>query len=158
MVSHPARCRAIQPTERVCTVSADTFTVHVEGVAAPQGSKVRTRYGMRESSQRLKPWRKIVTAAASAEGDRVGLLGPLTPPYRVSVWFYIRKPRTTRSQYPVAPTVGDVDKLSRGILDALTDAGVITDDRYVIELHASKQWAGPNEAPGAIIQIKEYGE
>ena len=34
------------------------FVVEVTGVPAPQGSKVRTRYGMREASKRVKPWRE----------------------------------------------------------------------------------------------------
>ena len=131
------------------------ITFEVAGTPAPQGSKIRTRYGMRESSKRVKPWRDLVKQAASIRADELCLLTPLEPPYRVDVWFYIRKPRTTRALWPVAPTVGDVDKLARAANDALTASGIIHDDRFITELSASKQWAGDGETPGAIIRITE---
>ena len=130
-------------------------TFEVEGVAAPQGSKTRTRYGFRESSKRVKPWRDRVKQAASIHADQIALLGPLDPPYKVEMWFYIQKPRTTRASHPVAPTVGDLEKLCRSVNDALTDSGLIQDDRFITELAASKAWAGRNETPGAIIRITE---
>lgn len=118
---------------------------------------MRTRYGMRESSKRVKPWRDLVKQAASIRADELCLLTPLEPPYRVELFFYIRKPRTTRALWPVAPAVGDVDKLARAANDALTASGIIHDDRFITALSASKQWAGPGETPGAIIRITELG-
>lgn len=134
-------------------MSAVTF--HVPGTPAPQGSKIRTRYGMRESSQRVKPWRDVVTQCAAVAADEENLLGALEPPYTVEMWFYILKPRTTRAQHPVAPTIGDIDKLVRAVGDALTKSGLIEDDRFIVGLSTSKQWAGPGEAPGAIIRVTE---
>lgn len=134
-----------------------TLTINVEGIPAPQGSKTRTRFGMYESSKRVAPWRKCVIAAASAEGDRVGLLGPLTGPYRVDIWFYFRKPRTSRMPAPTGPQIGDGDKLTRATWDALTQSGVITDDRHITRWGGGKKWAGPREAPGAVIRITELG-
>ena len=134
-----------------------TVTIHVEGVAAPQGSKNVYRGRPVESSKRVKPWREQVRRAASEEGDRLALLGPLTPPYKVELWFYIKRPRTTLATHPVAPTIGDVDKLSRAVNDALTDSGLIIDDRYITKLTVEKQWAGRGETPGAIIRITELG-
>lgn len=129
--------------------------LHVEGTPAPQGSKVRTRYGMRESSKRLKPWRDLVKQAASIKCDELALLGPLQPPYRVEMWFYIRKPRTTRNPYPTAPTIGDLDKLVRGVLDGLTQGGLLEDDRFVVKHAAEKEWAAASEEPGVVIYITE---
>ena len=133
-------------------------TVIVDGVAAPQGSKVRTRYGMRESSKRVAPWRAAVERAAVAAGDQAGLLDALEPPYRIEAHFYFRKPRTSRQKYPTAPTIGDGDKLTRATWDALTSAGLIVDDRHAIEWSGSKRWAGPDETPGAVIVVSEIGE
>ncbi len=133
-----------------------SFTV--EGIPAPQGSKIRTRFGMRESSKRVKPWRENVQAAATQEMTRAGIHGALTPPYRVDVWFYITRPRTTRAPYPVAPTVGDLDKLWRASNDALVTAGLLEDDRHIVEGFVSKQWAGVGETPGAVIRITELGD
>jgi Holliday junction resolvase RusA-like endonuclease len=110
---------------------------------------------MFESSKRVKPWRDLVKQAASIRTDQLCLLGPLQPPYRVEVWFYITKPRTTRAKHPVAPTIGDLDKLVRGCLDALTQSGLIEDDRFITQLEAFKEWTGAGETPGAIIRVIE---
>ena len=128
----------------------------VFGTPAPQGSKVRTRYGMFEASKRVKPWRELVHAAAIRAGDDAALLGPLAPPYRVEMWFFIEKPRTTRAKHPVAPTVGDIDKLARACADALTTSGLIEDDRHIIKLTAEKTWA-VGEKPGVIVRVSEIG-
>lgn len=130
------------------------ITFHAEGVPAPQGSKTRTRYGMFESSKRVKPWREIVTQAAVQAGEDAALMGPLKPPYRVDVWFYIKKPKTTRATHPVAPTVGDLDKLVRAVGDALTASGLIEDDRHIVTIYTKKMWA-VGEKPGATIRVSE---
>lgn len=109
---------------------------------------------MFESSKRVAPWRAIVSKAATQAGDDAGLMEPLQPPYKVSVWFFIEKPRSTRAAHPVAPTVGDVDKLARAVCDALKTGGLIEDDRFVIKLVAEKAWA-VGEKPGAIIRVAE---
>ena len=131
-----------------------TITFHVPGTPAPQGSKVRTRFGMRESSQRVKPWRDVVRQCAAIAADDAALLGPMTPPYEVTMWFYIQKPRTTRATHPVAPTIGDLDKLTRACGDALTQSGLIEDDRFIVHLVAEKQWAG-SDGPGVVIRVTE---
>jgi len=135
-------------------LDGDTITVNVEGIPAPQGSKIRTRYGMRESSKRVAPWRAAVEAAV----DRLALFEALEPPYRIETWFYFQRPRTTRAKHPVAPTVGDGDKLTRSTWDALTKAGLIEDDRFVTEWGGSKEWAGPTDTPGAIIRVTSLKE
>lgn len=126
----------------------------VSGTPAPQGSKTRTRYGMFESSKRVKPWRDLVKDAAIRAGDEAALLEPLTPPYLVEAWFFIQKPRTTRAKHPVAPTIGDLDKLFRAVGDALVKGGLIEDDRHIVKLTAEKSWA-VGEKPGVIIRVSE---
>ncbi len=130
-----------------------SFVVH--GVPAPQGSKRVFGGRVVEQSKRVKPWRDAVRTAAAVEADRIGLLAPLEAPYGVELWFYIPKPRTTRAQHPVAPAVGDLDKLVRSTLDALTQSGIILDDRFIVNLTTSKAWAGSGEQPGAIIRITD---
>lgn len=129
-----------------------TFTV--EGIPAPQGSKIRTRYGMRESSKRVGPWRAAVEAAV----DQLALFESLAPPYRVETWFYFRRPRTSKQEHPTAPAIGDGDKLTRATWDALTRSGLIDDDRFVTEWGGSKEWAGPTDTPGAIIRVTSLKE
>lgn len=134
------------------------FVVEVPGVPAPKGSKVRTRYGMRESSKRVKPWEQLVVAAVMQQMDQDAMFTPLAPPYHVDVWFYFRKPRTSRARHPVAPTIGDLDKLQRSVGDALTGAGLIEDDRHIVGWAADKSWAGPTETPGAVIRVYSIEE
>ena len=131
-----------------------TVSFHAPGVPAPQGSKRVFRGRVVEQSQRVKPWRDVVTQCASIAADEAALLGPLTPPYRVDVWFYIPRPKTTRAAYPVAPTVGDGDKLLRSTFDALKTGGLIVDDRFIVAGEWSKEWAGPDGA-GAVIRVTE---
>lgn len=52
-------------------------------------------------------------------------------------------------------TKPDVDKLTRGILDALTSAGVYADDSQVIRLDVLKVYVPRNERPGVGIIIRE---
>lgn len=123
-----------------------TVSFQVHGTPAPQGSKTRTRHGMFEASKRVKPWRAAVTTAASE-------LEPIAPPYDVKVFFFITPPKKTNAIYPVAPTVGDLDKLLRATFDGLTQSGIITDDRHIVTTEAAKNWAG-TDGPGAVIIIR----
>ena len=123
-----------------------TVSFQVHGTPAPQGSKTRTRYGMFESSKRVKPWREEVIKVASR-------LEPIAAPYDVKVFFFIAKPKKTDAPFPVAPTVGDLDKLIRSTFDGLTQSGIITDDRHIVTTEAAKNWAG-TDGPGAVIVIK----
>lgn len=123
-----------------------TVSFMVSGIPAPQGSKIRTRYGMRESSQRVKPWREAVASA-------VRNMEHIAPPYDVEVLFYIPRPKKTDAAYPVAPAIGDIDKLLRSTYDALKQGGLITDDRFIIKGSHEKSWAGLL-GPGAVITIK----
>ena len=49
--------------------------IKVVGKPAAQGSKVRTRYGMREASQFVAPWRNQIVSACieqiSTEAERI---------------------------------------------------------------------------------------
>ena len=121
--------------------------IHVAGTPAPQGSKIRTRYGMFEASKRVKPWREAVIAA-------VANMEPIAPPYKVEIHFFIPRPKTTKAAHPVAPTIGDGDKLTRATWDGLVQGGLLTDDRHVIDWSGSKRWAG-DDGPGAVIKITQ---
>lgn len=125
------------------------------GTPAPQGSKIRTRYGMRESSKRVAPWRDAVEAAATQAMEDEHMLGPLAPPYAVTLAFLIRRPKVTKHTEPVAPAIGDIDKLARATHDALTTSGLIEDDRHIVRAEQMKRWAQPGETPGAWIIVAE---
>lgn len=149
-----------------CRPLADGLVVTVFGKPITQGSKTRTRWGMRDDNgDRLRPWREAVKQAAL---DALGTADPLRwqrleGPVSVSVTFTFDRPKSapkSRPCWPVTRSSGDLDKLCRAVFDALTDAGVWRDDSQVIALQARKCHVGDPWAlhiPGACITVREVG-
>lgn len=137
----------------------ECLTVVAVGRPAPQGSKTRTRYALRDANaERLKPWREAVRwSAVEAIGDD---WTPMQGPLYVRATFTLPKPASApkrRRSWPIAARSGDLDKLARAALDALTDAAVWLDDAQVTTLHARKTYPGEDRAldvPGVIIRIR----
>jgi Holliday junction resolvase RusA-like endonuclease len=155
-------------------VSGQTIAFHVDGTPAPQGSKraYMPRGGSRavvvdDNAKPLRAWRQAVThAAREARGNRPPMLGPV----RVDITFYLSRPvshyrtgkrsQELRDSAPRIPANGpDLDKLVRGVLDALTAAGVFEDDRQVQALGAGKRFTRRRAIlpwdvnPGALIRV-----
>ena len=120
--------------------------------AAPQGSKTYIGNGrMKESSARVKPFRsdlRDVALEATPVDWNLGL------EYHLVLDLHFRRPPShltskgalTKSAplFPTGRNVGDVDKLSRACLDALT--GVLYfDDSQVIDLTAKKRFASRDQ-------------
>jgi Holliday junction resolvase RusA-like endonuclease len=49
----------------------------------------------------------------------------------------------------------DVDKIARLHLDALTIAGVIVDDKFVVGLTAKKHWTDGGDRPGIRVRVED---
>lgn len=139
--------------------------VWVEGRPRPQGSKTATvrngRVVMWESSKGLAGWREAVRANL----DRINP-NQLTYILRgqacsVNMCFMLKKAPTSKlGPHPIGKP--DLDKLSRAVLDCLTECRWIHDDSQVIELSARKIWTdsgdGPNElSEGVLIELWEEG-
>lgn len=134
------------------------FTVH--GKPEPEGnlrSAPRKGGGINTwhaNQKDLRPWRANVAWEA-----RAALTGPvLDGPLGVEVIFTLRRPPSApkRRRYPTVKP--DLDKLARGVLDALTDSGVWKDDALVVRLAAEKTYVGADDAldaPGALITVTE---
>ncbi|HKS46334.1 MAG TPA: RusA family crossover junction endodeoxyribonuclease [Amycolatopsis sp.] len=134
----------------------DVLTVFVAGDPKPQGSKRALRnphsgkIQMIESSKHVKTWRgDIRDALLDPTGERPRIDGAV----RVHLVFVMPRPknhfRTGRNAHllrdsaPEYPTgTPDADKLARAVLDAIGSAGVWRDDAQVIDLHATKRYAG----------------
>ena len=135
------------------------FTVH--GTPAPQGSKIRTRYGMREASTKLMPWREAIVSQIIRDGLNDTLLdGPLT----VRAVFMFPRPKAhfgVKSGVPylkdTAPrfktTAPDLDKLCRSLGDALTQSGLITDDDRIARWETEKRYCNGPERPGVFVEV-----
>lgn len=117
--------------------------VHVPGTPRPKGSKDALG---RESSKYVRGWMDtIVYLTRAAAGGR-----RLDPPYRVDRLYLF--PRPQRPKHPW-PSSSDQDKLDRAVYDALTEAGVLLDDRHVIAGSEFTRFAEPGEEPGVTLEI-----
>ena len=122
------------------------FEFVVVGIPAPQGSKrafVRGgRVSLVESCARVKPYRALVSLAASqARTDP-----PTRLPVGIGITFVFVRPKShytskgaLRAGAPTHPGKPDIDKLCRAVLDALT--GILYhDDAQVVSLSATKRY------------------
>ena len=141
---------------------SSSFTFTVIGKPAPQGSKRHVGRGvMVESSKRCKPWRQDVRHTA-LDLRPEGWYANMDAAISISVVFVFARPknhfRTNGQLKPSAPTyctarIGDVDKLSRSVLDACADGVLYAADEQVISLIAHKRYANDREQPCAIITV-----
>ena len=138
------------------------YVITVEGIeAAPQGSKRHIGRGiMIESCKRVKSWRDAVRVEANK------VVGELSEePVHIDLVFWFHRPKShlnakgelkqSAPKYPTTRNKGDIDKLCRSTLDALT-LSAIADDSQVVSLHARKYYCNKNEVlePHSIITIQ----
>jgi len=128
----------------------------VLGVPVPQGSKVAFIVGKGQKQQRavivdsnkdsLRPWRAAVQHAGEiALAGRQGI----TDAACVHLEFHMPRPKTVTRMRP--STKPDIDKLSRALLDGLTDSGVLQDDALVVSLHVEEWYA--DDEPYAAVKV-----
>ena len=138
---------------------SESYTIKVVGRPAPQGSKRPVGRGrFVEASKYLKPWRVAVSTAArrlTPKGWHTKLGVSLT------ITFILSRPKShflsngkLKSTAPrlCIGRIGDIDKLVRGVCDALTGISY-DDDCQVFDLHAERRYAIGFEKPGAIITV-----
>lgn len=131
----------------------------VLGVPAPQGSKTRTRWGMREANPNTKPWRQAVAAEAmttrTAFHDGAHLPFP-SGPLAVHADLLFPRPKShygtgrnasrlkeTAPDWHTSPP--DADKLARALGDAMTGI-VFRDDSQVACWTICKHYGEPARA------------
>ena len=133
-----------------------TFTV--AGHPVTQGSKqaIRRRDGrismIESGGDRLTQWRHAINDEARHVTNGGS---PVAGPVAIEAHFTIPKPASApkrRRTWPIKTRSGDLDKLARAALDAMT--GVIyDDDAQVVDLHVTKDWADPDRPPGVTITV-----
>lgn len=136
----------------------------VPGIPQPQGStksfQARGRVVTTSDNPKLRPWRDAVCWHARAA---LGRQAPFACPLVVSAVFYLPRPaghfgsgRNAGQLRPAAPAYPavkpDLDKLVRGVLDALSEAGVWRDDAQVVALGEVAKVYG--DKPGASIAVE----
>lgn len=131
------------------TPDAEGFTFVVHGRAAPQGSK-DIQHGktgkpyMVESSKAVHPWRKKIERAAKGSDGRP--LATFKGPVEIDIEFEFRRAKSNTDDFPTVNTIGDGDKLTRAVWDALTQAKVIEDDAFCVRWSGSKHYAEEDRA------------
>lgn len=128
--------------------------IRVYGEPAPQGSKTAVvrngRAIMFESSKKLPAWRDSVLMAATiaAKEHAVPLLGPLA----MHLVFHMPRPKSVMREFP--NTAPDLDKLIRGVGDALQESGVISNDGQIVSIVADKIYCNvPGDAGVEIVLL-----
>jgi Holliday junction resolvase RusA-like endonuclease len=124
----------------------------IAGTPGPQGSRVPGRRKddtlfTRPSSKAGYAWMNLVATEAMVQRTKVGTL---PAPYRISLFFWFTKARTSKLEHPS----DDLDKLARATLDGFTHGGLIEDDRYVISLELGKDFHAPELGPGVEVVIE----
>ena len=76
---------------------------------------------------------------------------PSAAPLAVRVGCYVTRPKTTKLQYPKP----DVDNYAKAILDQLNEV-LWEDDKQIIDLSITKQWAKPGEEGYFEVAIEEH--
>lgn len=145
----------------VLAVAPLVFTAR--GVPKPQGSKVRTKTGVRDAAgQPLESWRDTVTAAALkvVEARGGGPLWPRGAPVVVTLRFFMPPTAAAerahaRGLETVPCTRPDWEKISRAVGDAMTVAGVYRDDGQVARAIVDKLWA-LDRPPGVDVTVSSW--
>ena len=118
------------------------------------------RAAVTSDNPQLRSWRQDVAAVVAEAAD-----GQLEGPIQVDLEFVLSRPSGhfgKRGLLPSAPRYptgarGDLDKLCRAVLDAVTAAGAWRDDGQVVRLDAWKRYAAEAEGPhvfGAIHELE----
>jgi Holliday junction resolvase RusA-like endonuclease len=141
------------------------LVLDIAGVPAPKGSLVPIKLtkGARagqtvlveQNRQKLTPWlREVRNAGKRLRGDE---RLPFDGPVAVMLVFRLPAPRSPRKRawqaWPITRSSGDIDKLVRGILDALTGS-VLTDDSQVTDVLTTKRY---HPQPGVEVRIRPLG-
>jgi crossover junction endodeoxyribonuclease RusA len=131
---------------------------HASGVPQPQGSMKGFRRGNRvivtSDNERLRPWRTAVEFAAVDAMPHFGHSGLFHGPVTITLTFRLPVPQSAPKRKRLSATKRpDLDKLVRGVLDALT--GVVwADDAQVVRLVAEKELAY-DDVPGVSVVVTE---
>jgi Holliday junction resolvase RusA-like endonuclease len=140
------------------TATRSDLAFDVPGRPVPQGSKGayfnrRTgRTNIVETTRGLRAWRDVVTATAMHHAKQAGWR---TPDRHVGLFVVLGfvLPSPVRMRGDGATTRPDLDKLTRAVFDAMTDAHIWHDDAQVTACIATKRYAAGDKPIGVRILI-----
>lgn len=110
----------------------------------------RCRVSLTEDGEYSKAWKNQMIARIREQAVCERYAGPVM----VRLGFtFARLAGDADARFPIKHEYGDIDKLERNVLDALTQSGLIKDDALVVHCVANKQFASPGEEPGVWIEV-----
>lgn len=139
-----------------------------KGSLTPQmsrGAGGKIRVHLVESGEYAVPWKKTMIRAIRDQTS-VGMersAGPYAGAVRVNATFVFERTfgvghevwPSHRTPFPTAIDIGDLDKLLRNLLDALTQSGLIKDDSQVALIVSGKAWADETfPTPGVNVTVE----
>jgi Holliday junction resolvase RusA-like endonuclease len=155
-------------------ILCETF---IPGQPKPKGSLAIRPNGTATDSKASKDWRAIMTAGISMDRAQRGLNVPELGPVAVRASFYVnglknadQAAMASGALAPIHAGVGDIDKLTRNLLDAMHDTRepskrpaaetrsplrnnfVFHDDVQVVRLVIDRVFVVGNQRPGVFVQ------
>lgn len=118
--------------------------VWVPGVPRTQGSMKSVGRGNMVHSDALVAWRSLVTVELSRDAR-----------LDIGTW---SGPVAVRCVFVRGDGRGDIDKLARAVLDALTESRVIADDVQVVKLHCDRVDTVWGRNDGAFVLVATVDE
>lgn len=112
------------------------------------------------SNKRGKAWERVIATEAIAAGVRL-----IEGPVEMEMVFYFARPQChydprgtllhDAPRWPITQNLGDIDKLERACLDALTRVAYANDSQVVRVNKKEKRWAraDAHESAGAYISV-----
>ena len=117
----------------------------------PSGGGVRHQLIEDDKGGTRKQWRRAVEDAARAILTKRG--APFDGPVGIQLKFWLPRPASVTRPRPHTRGTGDVDKLTRLILDAITNARLWADDAQACRTVAVKAYADDGHRPGVEITL-----
>lgn len=144
-------------------LTGPSLTVWVPGVPRPQGSmqaivSKSTGKAFMKQNPSLAEWRNLVVIRVTEEIEASSWEPVVDAPVYLQCNFYFARPKSHTKRQRLGDgglkwNGSDLDKLVRGIGDALSIAGVYEDDRQVASLSARKFWTDELDEQGATIAV-----
>lgn len=148
-------------------VRGELVSIFVHGKPVPKGNLKRSRYGRTYFEAHVTDWCDTVALACKAAYRTAcgPTAAPHSGPVAVELAFSFERPvshgaasrrgvRVGQAARTLPPCtshrLGDLDKLSRNVLDSLTNGGVIVDDSHVVRLVAAKEYGG---SAGVMVRV-----
>jgi Holliday junction resolvase RusA-like endonuclease len=137
---------------------AREITLYVPGGPVTQGSMSHVGGGRLVHPKKLAPWRDSIRLLSRNTAARTGFHHLPEQPVMVDVAFYLpRRGADLGRKWPTTRSAGDLDKLVRAVLDALStignETGILHDDSAVVSLRARKWYANEDNPAGVVIRV-----